>query len=88
LGNLEDELLVVVLALKRVQNGRELSTIELDVDNGTDDLVNLAGANASAGPSAGDGKSESGRSEGTSRKDGRASRAGEGGNAALEHLVR
>ncbi|CAF3650888.1 unnamed protein product [Fusarium graminearum] len=47
-------------------------------------LVNLAGANASAGPSAGDGKSESGRSEGTSRKDGRASRAGEGGNAAAE----
>jgi hypothetical protein len=138
-GNLEDKLLAIVLSLKRVENGRELSTIELDcsivsnglaislqtcgksavdglltVDDGTDDLrtvglarslvrvgyaratgmvsgaarshlVNLAGANAgSARPSAGDGKSESGRSEGTSRKDGRASRAGEGGNAAAE----
>ena len=47
--------------------------------------MNLAGTNTgSACPSAGNGKSESGRSEGTSREDGRASRAGEGGNAAAE----
>jgi hypothetical protein len=89
LGNLKDELLAIVLSLERVENGRELSAIELDVDDGTDDLVNLAGTNTgSARPSAGNGKSESGRSEGTSRDDGRASRAGEGGNAALEHLAR
>jgi hypothetical protein len=89
LGNLEHELLAIVLSLKRVENGGELSAIELDVDDGTDDLVNLAAADArSARPSAADGESERGRSEGTSREDGRASRAGEGGNAALEHLAR
>lgn len=51
--------------------------------------MNLAGANAgSARPSAADGESERGRSEGTSREDGRASRAGEGGNAAAEGKTR
>jgi peptide chain release factor 1 len=59
LGNLENELLAIVLSLKRVENGGELLSIELDVDDGTDDLVNLAGADAgSARPSAGDGESE------------------------------
>lgn len=38
--NLEDELLAIVLGLKGVQNGRELLSLELDVDDGTDDLMN------------------------------------------------
>jgi peptide chain release factor 1 len=59
LGDLENELLTIVLSLNRVENGRELSAIELDVDDGTDDLVNLSGASiGSARPSAGDGESE------------------------------
>src|SRR6478752_6611984 len=31
-GNLKDELLAIVLSLERVENGRELSAIELDCD--------------------------------------------------------
>jgi peptide chain release factor 1 len=90
LGDLEDQLLAIVLGLQGVQNGRELSAIELDIDDGTDDLVNFAGTDAGSGrPSAADGKSERGRSDGTGGgRERRASRAGEGGNAALEHLDR
>jgi peptide chain release factor 1 len=89
LGNLQDELLAIVLSLERVQNSRELGGVELDIDDGTDNLVNLADTSAGGSPSAGDGKSERSRSDGTGRgREGRASRAGEGGNAALEHLDR
>jgi peptide chain release factor 1 len=90
LRNLEDELLTVVLSLEGVENGRELGSIELDIDDGTDDLVNLTSTDAgSRRPSAADGESERSRSDGArSGREGRASRPGEGGNAALEHLAR
>jgi hypothetical protein len=42
LGNLKDELDVVVLDLESAENGREGILGELDVDDGTDDLHDLA----------------------------------------------
>jgi hypothetical protein len=42
LRDLKDELLAVVLGLNGVENGRELVTVELHVDDGTNDLVNLS----------------------------------------------
>jgi hypothetical protein len=89
--NLEDKLLAVVLSLQGVENLRQLGAIELDIDDGTDDLVDLADTSGrGAGESAGR-ESERGRAKGTSGsggREGRASRPGEGGNAALEHLAR
>jgi hypothetical protein len=50
LSNLENELLAVVLGLNGVENGGKLLTLELHVDDGTDDLVNLStGSGLSAG---------------------------------------
>jgi hypothetical protein len=49
LRNLQNELLAVVLGLNGVENGRELLTLELHVDDGTNDLVNLSDGRISAG---------------------------------------
>jgi sugar (pentulose or hexulose) kinase len=46
LSDLEDQLLVVVGGLKSVQDRRQLGSVELDVDDGTTDLVDLAISNA------------------------------------------
>jgi len=46
LSDLEDQLLVVVGRLQSVQDRRQLGSVELDVDDGTDDLVDLAISNA------------------------------------------
>ena len=40
-GDLKDELLAIVLSLERVENGRELSAIELDCDTVSNALVVL-----------------------------------------------
>jgi peptide chain release factor 1 len=59
LGDLEDELLATVLGGNGVENGRQLLTVELDVDDGTNDLVNSAiGVGLSAGEALAQGGSE------------------------------
>ena len=47
LGDLEDETVLGTLNLQGIVNWREFS-IELDVDDGTDDLGNLASSGAEA----------------------------------------
>ena len=48
LGDLEDETVLSSVDLKSVENGGEL-TVELDVDDGTNDLGNSARGNFSSG---------------------------------------
>jgi hypothetical protein len=92
LRDLEDELLAIVGGLDGVENGRKLLGIELDIDDGTNDLVDLAITNTgSAGkPAEGRGSEvEAGRADGATsgrRRERRTACPGEGGNAALEHL--
>jgi hypothetical protein len=87
LGDLEHELLAIVGSLKSVENGRELLGVELDIDDGTDNLVDLAVTNTrSAGEPAEDRGSEveARWADGaTSRRRERGTGCpGEGGNAA------
>ena len=49
LGNLQDEPVVDTLNLERVKNGRKV-TLELHIDDGTNDLGDLAVSQAAEGP--------------------------------------
>ena len=49
LGNLQDKPVVDTLNLERVKNGRKV-TLELHIDDGTNDLGDLASSQAAEGP--------------------------------------
>jgi hypothetical protein len=91
LRHLEDELLAIVLGLEGVKNGGELLGIELDIDDGTDNLINLAVTNTGRAGESGEGRSaevEGANSPTRHRREGRASRSGEGGNAATDERAK
>jgi hypothetical protein len=91
LRDLKDELLAVVLGLNGVENGRELVTVELHVDDGTNDLVNLSDGTSLRAGEPGQGRKAIG-SEGldcATSDGGRSSKSSppEGpGKTALEHF--
>jgi hypothetical protein len=89
LRDLENELLAIVGGLKGVENGRELVGIELDIDDGTNNLVDLAITDTGGAGEPAESRGlevEAGRANGATggRREGGTSRPGEGGNAAAK----
>jgi len=86
LSDLKDELLAIVGGLESVQNGGKLLGVELDIDDGTNDLVDLAITNTGRGgePAEGGGSEVEGRADRAAarRRKGRTRCPGKGGNAA------